>query len=112
MRNKAAHAMQRLPWMASEVENENADAGGNIPTHCIVRQISEFNDSSKPIEEVAEPTPTTARMREVQTIDVLCINLKKELEKDGTITISVNGLLYRKAPADGAVQIVDLECYK
>lgn len=49
---------------------------------------------------------------ETQANDTLCQNLKGLLKKDELIPVNEDGLFCRKAPADGAIQIIVPGRYK
>lgn len=58
------------------------------------------------------PLPTTNELMEDQASAVLWQIIKDVLKKDGTTTVDEDGLLRRKTPADGIVQIIVPERYR
>lgn len=110
--HKAADPMFRLPQKTTNKTKGITNVDDDILTYCIVGQISESNTVSKASELEVGPLPTTNELMKVQTSDVLFRNLKKALRKDGTITINEDVQLLRKAPKNGALQIIVSERYK
>lgn len=96
----------------SKSRNESVGFVDNISTYPIAEPRGESNDALRPNVEVVEPLKTTAKMRKAQAKNLLFRNLKKVLQKDRTITVNEDRLLYREAPTDEAIQIVVTECLK
>lgn len=99
------------PLQKTLKKKRNSDVDDKIPAYCTFGQISEPNTVFKINEDKVGLLLTAAKLRVAQTNDVPCQNVKEVLRKDRAINSNEDGLLCRKGPSDGALQIVLLECY-
>lgn len=91
------------------MEKRIANVDDDIPTYGIVGKISKPNIAFEGSEDKVGPLHTTNELMEAQANNVLCLNLKRVLEKDRSIIINKDSQLCRKTPADWAIPIVVAE---
>lgn len=104
--------MPRFPKKVPDGTNKIADNDDKIPAYCIVEQRSNLNTVPIKNRDEVRPILTTKDGMDTPANDRLCQNLKKLLKKDVTIIVKNIGLLRRKVPADGTIQILVSKRYR
>lgn len=83
-----------------------------MPAYYIAGHIDESNTGSLVAENEIGLLLTSMELMNAPENDPLCQKLKELLKKDGSMTVEKDGLLCRKAPTYGAIQITVPERYR
>lgn len=108
---EAAGAMSRPAQKSTDKAQGSANVDRDIPAYRTVGQISEPDTIPEENEDKVGPLHTSEELMGAQANDVVCQNLREVLREDETIIVNEDGLLYKKVPTDGAVQINVSERY-